>query len=474
MYISASSHTLSNCVFKANQATNGGGCYAVVNSTDKPKFSNCTFIQNQAGNGQEPVPSGGGLMLVGGAGSISNCVFVSNGAVSPPNDISNGGGLMLQSDKTKVTNCAFNANASWNGGGAQADSNSLATFTNCTFDANNGYGNGGGMDVTNGANPTLTNCTFTDNFGAFAGGLASFNSASGGVKVSGCVFDGNTSNYLGAGLGAWGGTLTVTNSLFSNNTAPDGAGLWTGSLGKNTITDCTFDSNNANGTTNTFFGNGNGGGLWVYSGNATVPATIIGCLFTHNNASYGGGAASNGKATFIDCVFDGNTAGNGAGLLQYTNTLVAVNCLFTFNTASAGGGGILTNGATAVVTECSFFGNLTSGNYGDGIYIEGSSHLTVSDSIVWDSNDPTPGNDLKTDGSPLSVQYTDCYDGIEPGTGNLSANPQFVDPANGDLFLQATSPCLQKGKTTVPNYSKTDIDGTSRSATTPDLGPYEG
>jgi predicted outer membrane repeat protein len=473
--ITSSSPTILNCVFKNNQATNGGGCYAALDPANTlkpanaPSFSNCTFVHNQAGNGNEPVPSGGGLMLVGGAGVISNCVFASNVASPPGGDISNGGGLMLQSDKTKVSNCAFNNNASWNGGGAQADQNSLATFTNCTFNANTGWGNGGGADVTGGANPVFNNCAFTNNYGAFAGGLASFSGL--GVKVSGCVFDSNITDYLGAGLGAWSGILNVVNCTFSNNTAPNGAGIWTQSSGETTIVNSTFDSNSAGDL---------GGGLYAQGSNPTV----TGCLFTNNSATMstyatGGGAYCSGSPTFIGCLFDGNVANYGAGLAtggwKASNKSVVVNTVFENNTATYMAGGIHVEGDTAIITQCTFSGNLVSsqaGN-GDGIACQAYFTLTISDTILWDTGRGAAGSDFNTDASGAATfQYSDVYGGA-PGVDNLNVDPQFTDPANGDLWLQATSPCLKAGSTKVPNYSGVDVEGTRRNAKTPTMGAYE-
>jgi hypothetical protein len=62
---------------------------------------------------------------------------------------------------------------------------------------------------------------------------------------------------------------------------------------------------------------------------------------------------------------------------------------------------------------------------------------------------------------------------VWPGVGNISLDPLFTDPANGDLFLMATSPCLNAGSTKVPKYSAKDIDGTARNPKTPTLGAYE-
>ena len=55
-------------------------------------------------------------------------------------------------------------------------------------------------------------------------------------------------------------------------------------------------------------------------------------------------------------------------------------------------------------------------------------------------------------------------------TGNISADPRFVDAANGDYHLGVGSPCVDKG--TLIGAPTHDIEGTPRDAA-PDMGAYE-
>jgi hypothetical protein len=47
--------------------------------------------------------------------------------------------------------------------------------------------------------------------------------------------------------------------------------------------------------------------------------------------------------------------------------------------------------------------------------------------------------------SDVHISYSDVYDEIWPGPGNINADPAFVDPASHDYRLQATSPCIDAG-----------------------------
>lgn len=53
------------------------------------------------------------------------------------------------------------------------------------------------------------------------------------------------------------------------------------------------------------------------------------------------------------------------------------------------------------------------------------------------------------------VSYSDVQGGWV-GTGNIDADPYFVDPENGDFHLTVESPCIDAG---VPVMISKDIDG---------------
>ncbi|MBI1853980.1 MAG: hypothetical protein HYR85_26885 [Planctomycetes bacterium] len=86
---------------------------------------------------------------------------------------------------------------------------------------------------------------------------------------------------------------------------------------------------------------------------------------------------------------------------------------------------------------------------------------TVIDSIVF-------SNSVDFDRvTPSSVSHCDVGDPALAGTnGNISADPQFVDPANGNYRLLSTSPCIEAGINTLPDGSPLpyglDLDGRVR------------
>jgi CSLREA domain-containing protein len=188
------------------------------------------------------------------------------------------------------------------------------------------------------------------------------------------------------------GTLTVTNTTFSNNFAGPGSGvaggggIWNG--GTVTVTNSTFSGNNAD-----FVGGGieNGGTMMV-----------INSTFSHNGAVIGGGIRSGGTLTVIHSTI--------------------INSTFSSNGALLSGGGI-DNGTLSelTVTNSTFSGN----SAGSGGSINGFVSVTLRNTIV--ANSPTGGNcsgSFIDGGGNLNYPDTTCP-GInaDPLLGPLQANP---------------------------------------------------
>ena len=172
------------------------------------------------------------------------------------------------------------------------------------------------------------------------------------VTISGLTVTGGSS-FNGGGL-LNNGTLTLTNDIFSNNTASNaGGGVYNN--GTLTVNSSTFTNNSAPNSP----GLNEGGGI----ANAGT-LTVNGSTFTKNQASFGGGGIAQigtAKLTLTNSVFNGNmTNGEGGGILNGdASTATASNTTFTSNDSFIGGAiyNLTATGAVLNVSGLIFSGN---------------------------------------------------------------------------------------------------------------------
>jgi predicted outer membrane repeat protein len=146
------------------------------------------------------------------------------------------------------------------------------------------------------------------------------------IYFSNCIFDGNSisgSTYSGGAISISNGKLTITNSLFKNNTAGKSGGAISvfataTILPQVTISGTTFYNNLAQGT-----GGSDGGGAIFAEGPSTVTVfptvSITNCTFFENkiastNLDYGGAIrSSNFSISVSNSLFYNNKITGGAG-----------------------------------------------------------------------------------------------------------------------------------------------------------------
>jgi len=218
---------------------------------------------------------------------------------------------------------------------------------------------GGGMRNES-SSPTVTNCIFTSNSAEFGGGL--FNYA-GSATVSDCTFTNNTVSHWGAGLYNNDSSPTLTNCIFSGNTATEfGGGIYNGKTSNPAVSDCNFTDNSAR----------EGGGM--HNGSSSSP-TVSDCSFSNNTANWGGGIYNHTSSpTVVKCTFNGNNAvtaiddGRGGGMFNnwYSSPLVT-ECIFISNSSDDYGGGMYNyDYSSPTMINCTFRGN-TATVVGGGI-----------------------------------------------------------------------------------------------------------
>jgi hypothetical protein len=285
----------------------------------------------------------------------------------------------------------------------------------------------------------------------------------------------------GAGMLNSHSNLTVTDCTFSYNTIPhtgsNGGGGMHNEYSNPTVTGCTFSDNVG----------APGGGML----NTESSPTVTGCNFTENTngivIQFGGGMCNqmNSSPIVTNCIFSGNKSEFGAGMADFggdTDSKVT-NCTFIDNTARAAGGGMYIYG-DPTVANCTFIDNTDGG----GMHINGNPTVVnctfsgntdhLAGGIYNHSGSPTVANCILWGNSPVEVSGSttinySCVLGGWPGTGNIAGDPLFVDPANGDLRLLPSSPCIDAGDNSATVGISEDLDGYPRfidDPITPDTG----
>jgi predicted outer membrane repeat protein len=243
--------------------------------------------------------------------------------------------------------------------------------------------NGGGIYNDNGT-VHVTNSAFTANTASSGGGI--YNEHAGALTVTNSTFSGN---HAGLGGGIYSeGTLTVTNSTFSGNTTTGGSGGGIYSQGTLSVTHTLFSTNSAAS---------GGGGI-----SSTSALTVTNSTFSANSATNGGGLdVEGGRVVIRSSTFADNhsSPSSGGGLYHYSGAVYVTNSTFSGNSAGSTGGGISILNGTVTVANSTFAGNHASN--GGGFY-NSSGTLTIQNSII--ARSTAGGN---------------CYGGVQ-GTNNLA------------------------------------------------------
>ncbi len=281
------------------------------------------------------------------------------------------------------------------------------------FAVSNGRGGNGGGVFCASRNEAVVNCQVVSNSGFYGGGVC-------GGSVTNCTLTNNSAG--GYGGGAYDCTLNAC--VIASNSAPSFRG---------------------------------GGAAWCALNN---------CVLADNSAGEGGGAY---QSTLGTCVLRGNSGawGGGASGCTLNNCLVTGNLAYNSNweatAASLGGGTVFGN-----ANNCTIVGNSvrkpprSSSTYQGG----GTCFTVLSNCIIYfNSGSATP--------NWSAGALTDCCTTPDAGPGNITNAPLFVDQTNGNLRLQANSPCINAGNNAAV-VGGTDLDDNPRiRGGTVDIGAYE-
>lgn len=456
---SGKSLTVVNCTFIDNFAYYGA---ALSSSKGKISITDCTFINNwgiegvvYSNNGFVSVSNsrflnntamvyGGVLSLNNGNGTVSDCTFIDNTAF-------NGGAISLNNDYLSIADCSFTTNFAFLQGGAVYSNGGTVSVSSTRF-VNNAadieyYASGGALYSRNGR-VYITDCDFIGSANLYKGGAVYC--ADCDVSISGCGFingtslDGgalyllnsdttvdmcsfinnsaNSNNYItyGGAISSSEGTVHVSDSIFTDNSASDGGAIY-GSCDLY-VDRCGFTRNTAD----------YGGAIDLVEANATLND----CSFADNTVSVYGGAVSSveGDVFLYGCVFTDSFAHYGAAFYSSLSNVHSQNCSFidnsVFSADNAGGSAMFLDYGNAQISACRFVNNSADAayhTYGGAIFL-GDGQLLLEDSNFTESS-ACYGGVLFSMQSDLTIQGCDfandsSYEGgamfLSASTGKVS------------------------------------------------------
>ncbi|HTA22134.1 MAG TPA: right-handed parallel beta-helix repeat-containing protein [Terriglobales bacterium] len=309
--------------------------------------------------------------------------------------------------------------------------NELTTSVLSGFTLQNGSasssGDGGGVYIF-GASPTVTGNVIENSVaGNFGGGVGI---DSGSPIIRGNLIRNNSATF-GGGISVNGECTAqiISNKIYGNSATSAGGGMNLFDAGTPTIEDNFIYLNSA--------GDEQGGGMWIVNDS---DALIIQNLIADNDASQG--------SAIYFLVPSGSQ-----GPTLVNNTIAGVTGLTQVQVVWAGG----------FDSQAQFFNNIVVG-------------LTGQDAIwcddTYSQQPPMLSNNDAWSVSGTGFQGT-CTDQGQQN-GNISTNPQWVNPRKGNFQLRKTSPVINAGDNSAPDLPTMDLANHQRIVGgTVDMGGYE-
>ena len=203
------------------------------------------------------------------------------------------------------------------------------------------------------------------------------------MTIESAIISGNKSGTNGGGIcvhtyanpAAGTRPVSISNCTIRKNSAPNGGGLYVAYPAAQTIT--LGSTVNIKGNTAS---TGNGGGVYMDSGNLTVSGAKIDSL--NNAAGNGGGIYATGGTITVtsSAEINDNTANNGGGIYANGGTVDFSNGSISNNTATNDGGGIYvySSGTFNISGSATMTGNNVENGQGGGVYQGGTMNANGS------------------------------------------------------------------------------------------------
>ena len=256
----------------------------------------------------------------------------------------------------------------------------------------NGYAISGGnryrMFYNDGGALTIKDLTMTK--GYVEGDL--IRNADGKVKNA-------TANPFGGAIVNWKGTLTVSDSAFSGNSA----NIWGGAIynfGELIISESVFSDNSAES-----------GGAILNGGELSISDST----FSDNSAEAGGAVHNVGELSISDSVFSGNSTEYGGAIVNWRGTVAISDSTFSGNSTEYGGGAINNSDGELNIINSSFSDNSAE----SGGAIANYGYLSISESSFSD-NSAESGGAIANGYGELSIVNSSFSDNSAEGGGAIT------------------------------------------------------
>ena len=265
-----------------------------------------------------------------------------------------------------------------------------------------GDGTFGLISIPTGLTATLSGLTL-DGGGAQSGG-GIFNQ--GTLTISNSVLSNDSAVYYGGGIDNDGGSVTVSFTTFSNDTATYGLGGGIDNSGTLVVANSTFTGGDAfEGVRST---------TRSPRSPAITTLTVTTSTFNVNTATQGGSIFNDASATIAGSTFSNNVAFQGGAIANdLAGTMMMTNSTVADNTAGQNGGGINQVGIFTALNVTIAYNSVANGGAGGGIDASAGTTTLYNTIVAGNTSAPAPS----TTGTSTSSTGTSTS---STGTGTSS------------------------------------------------------
>ncbi len=339
-----------------------------------------------------------------------------------------GGKVAFNGSATFSGNSTNNPNgggAIFNYGSGNATSPDIVFFDSATFSGNKAttpspsmYVGGGAINHRAGMIVFNSDAEFNDNESASGGGAIM---SAGDMIFNGVAnFDGNSAGKNGGAISVLGGNMTFEDSAsFTNNSASGASAIYIAQPASAlTFRDTArFVSNSGVGT--------------VLNNSSTAKLIFdSGAIFDSNTNEFNGALVNAGNVSLTsgDMIFSNNSGGNGGGLKNSgtTNVTTTGKVIFDSNTTTSSAGALDNGGNVSLVASAvSFTNNSSDAGYGGAIF--NASDMTLAgETNVFSGNVARDSGTIKSGGGAIhnrgNVGTTTLAIGTETSSNTFDSN----------------------------------------------------